>query len=111
MLLRRLAQTPEPDRRIQAGIRLLQIERCYVGELSRRLNLTRQNLSRQFRMRVGVGPKCYSRIYRLRRLVERAKASVSPVWSDLAAELGYCDQAYMINECRALTGLTPAEPA
>jgi AraC-like DNA-binding protein len=59
---------------------------------------------------VGVSPKTFARVVRLTRVVERVRsvaAGESINWSALALELGYYDQAHLVDEFRELTGVTP----
>ena len=53
-------------------------------------------------------PKRYGRIRRLHRLLDGVLAVPDPDWSRAAAESGYFDQSHMVNDFRALTGVTPA---
>jgi AraC-like DNA-binding protein len=81
-----------------------------ITRLAPALGVTRQHLARRFAQLVGVSPKMFARVVRLGRVIERARA-VPPGeainWSALALELGYYDQAHMVDEFRELTGVTP----
>jgi transcriptional regulator GlxA family with amidase domain len=71
-----------------------------------------RQLERLFDERVGYGPKMFSRVVRLERSTRaiegsRAQGSIAS-WARLAADCGYADQAHLIREFRALTGVTPA---
>jgi AraC-like DNA-binding protein len=82
-----------------------------ITKLAPALGVTRQHLARRFAQLVGVSPKTFARVVRLGRVVERARAVPpgEPVnWSALAAELGYYDQAHLVDEFRELAGITPA---
>jgi AraC-like DNA-binding protein len=81
-----------------------------ITRLAPALGVTRQHLARRFAQLVGVSPKTFSRVVRLGRLIERARGVPpgEPVnWSALAAELGYYDQAHLVDEFRELAGVTP----
>ncbi len=84
----------------------LQAPHLRIGELAKRLGLTRQHLRRRVVVATGLSPKQLTRIGRLRRLTDRMAAGVAPDVR-LALDSGYCDQAHMINEFRALVGLSP----
>lgn len=82
-----------------------------ITRLAPALGVTRQHLARRFAQLVGVSPKTFARVVRLGRVIERARAV--PVgeavnWSAIAAELGYYDQAHLVDEFRELAGVTPA---
>ena len=49
------------------------------------------------------------RRYRLHELIERSNRADGPEWSQLALDLGYFDQAHLINDFRAITGYSPTE--
>lgn len=79
-----------------------------VSALGPSLGVSRQQLARRFGQAVGVSPKTFARIVRFQTLVRRARAAcAAPDWSGLAYELGYVDQAHLVNDFRALAGLTP----
>jgi len=81
-----------------------------ITRLAPALGITRQHLARRFAQLVGVSPKTFARVVRLTRVVERVRsvpAGESINWSALALELGYYDQAHLVDEFRELTGVTP----
>lgn len=78
-----------------------------VASVADELGWSGKRLRRQFSAAVGVTPKSYSRIARLQRLLNAVNTSRTRSWVELAIELGYYDQAHLILEFRALTGLTP----
>jgi AraC-like DNA-binding protein len=53
-------------------------------------------------------PKLYSRIQRLRRVVEQLTRPDEPDWASLANEHGYYDQPHLIRDFREFSGVTPA---
>jgi AraC-like DNA-binding protein len=54
-------------------------------------------------------PKLYSRIQRLRRVVEQLTRPDEPDWASLANEHGYYDQPHLIRDFREFSGVTPAQ--
>lgn len=77
-----------------------------MGQLARELGATERTLERHFRRAIGVAPKSFSRVMRL-------QAALTPVagparWSEVALDAGYCDQAHLIRDSRALFGTPPA---
>jgi methylphosphotriester-DNA--protein-cysteine methyltransferase len=55
----------------------------------------------------GVGPKQFARIASIERVMaSRARGSS---WREAAYELGFFDQAHMINEFTEIVGVPPAE--
>jgi AraC-like DNA-binding protein len=58
---------------------------------------------------VGLTPKLYCRINRLRSVVERVARGGELAWADLAGEFGYYDQSHLTRDFREFSGVTPAE--
>jgi AraC-like DNA-binding protein len=81
--------------------------RVRIGELSRRCGVSERTILQRFDAGVGISPKQYARLVRLRATLTRF-AYAGPIdCSDLAISCGYCDQAHMIHEFRTLIGLSP----
>lgn len=81
-----------------------------ITRLAPALGVTRQHLARRFAQLVGVSPKTFARVVRLGRVIERARAVPAGEainWSALALDVGYYDQAHLVDEFRELTGVTP----
>ena len=57
---------------------------------------------------VGLAPKTFSRIQRLRKVVDRVARGDKASWADMAAEQGYYDQSHLTRDFRELSGVTPA---
>jgi AraC-like DNA-binding protein len=62
-----------------------------------------------FTATVGLTPKLYSRINRLRSVVERVAQGGEVAWADLASEYGYYDQSHLTRDFREFSGVTPGE--
>ena len=76
------------------------------GEL-RGLGLCERHLRRLFREAVGVGPKALCRIVRLRSAFAARQSGAG--WAEAALQAGFCDQAHLVREARALLGAPPSE--
>jgi AraC-like DNA-binding protein len=77
-----------------------------VRTLAARIGTSDRTLERRFLAALGVGPKQHLRYLRFdrarRRLASRARNA------DVAADLGYVDEAHFIHEFRRFSGRTPA---
>ncbi len=112
---RRLARAPDVPASVRAAVH--RIERAAgnvrVADLPADTGVTRQQLARQFAMHVGVSPKVLARIMRARAVLARADAARAAYprlnWSAIALDLGYYDQPHLIDDFKALTGVTPGE--
>jgi AraC-like DNA-binding protein len=108
------ARLPQPDKTIALAGEL--VERILqdrdiktVDDLVDRTGIGKRSLQRLFNEYVGVSPKWVIRRYRLHELVERFHSAEEPDWSQLALELGYFDQAHLINDFRSITCYSPTE--
>ena len=66
-------------------------------------------LDRQFTEQVGLSPRTLARILRVRRLLDYIDVYESVAWANMAAQLGWFDQAHLIRDFKRHTGVTPAE--
>lgn len=122
-LLDHAARPPELDPAVRAAVAELH-RGAAVGTVADRLGWTPRRLNRQFTAQIGLPPKRFSRVRRFQRLLHAAtgapgdNAAISsgaaaggdaaePDWARLAVDCGYYDQAHLINDFRALSGLTP----
>jgi AraC-like DNA-binding protein len=81
-----------------------------IGDLGAELGWSRKRLVARFREEIGLTPKTASRLLRFDALVAklgsgRERAS----WAELAADLGFSDQAHLAREVRRFTGQTPSQ--
>lgn len=79
-----------------------------VAGVAAELGWSSKRLRQRFVAAVGVTPKRFARLARLQRLLSTAAQGNHRGWADLAVACGYYDQAHMVAEFRALTGLTPS---
>ena len=79
-----------------------------VPSLAASVGLSSRQLRRVFSDVVGVSPKRWLRIVRFQRALAAARSSLTPAWSGIATAVGYADQAHLIAEFRAFSGVTPA---
>ena len=79
-----------------------------VSELARRYGRTTRQVERIFEGQVGLGPKLFARVARLRSALQLSARTMVPDWSGIASDAGYFDQSHMIRDFRSLTGETPA---
>lgn len=75
-----------------------------VPELATRLSVSERQLRNLFTTGIGVSPKHFARIDRVRRVLSRAEDTP---WADIAAGTGYYDQSHMTADFRSLMGVPP----
>ena len=68
-----------------------------------------RRLQQIFHAHVGLTPRTWSRLARLHGCLRALRLNMPPAWSDLAVDSGFYDQSHLVNEFRALCGLTPTE--
>jgi AraC-like DNA-binding protein len=78
-----------------------------VEDLCATTGVDERTLQRGFRRYVGVTPKWVLQRFRLIEAVERLKVPRPPSLADLAASLGYADQAHFARDFKRMVGETP----
>jgi len=81
--------------------------RVTVEAMAGAAGVSRQHLTREFRERIGIGPKLYSRIARFQSVLAYSGSRAGVDWASVALDLGFTDQSHMIAEVRHFSGLTP----
>lgn len=99
-----LANGPPPDDRVRDAIRLL-AEGEPVYAISRTLGVSERQLRNLFDRLVGVSPKQFARLQRVRLILADAHRGDL---AGLAARAGYYDQSHMTTEFRRLVGIPPS---
>lgn len=81
-----------------------------VPELGEALGVGERQAQRQYRAHIGLSPAQARRLQRMNAAVYALRDPTASARSlaDLAAELGYADQAHMARELRQLAGLSPS---
>ena len=78
-----------------------------IADVSREIGWSRRWFSRTFAEQVGMTPKRYCRLVRFQRVVQQIASQRSVDWADVALAGGFCDQAHLVHEFRAFSGLSP----
>jgi AraC-like DNA-binding protein len=95
-LVRAIVERAEEDRSI-----------VRVEQLATVAGLGVRRLERIIREQLGLTPKWLIRRYRLQEAAERLAAVDRPALAELAADLGYADQAHFTREFSAVVGVPP----
>ena len=80
-----------------------------VGAMAAAHGLTHRRVIELFDQAVGLKPKAYQRVRRLRRVLRFAHETPRRTWTTIAHRCGYFDQSHLINDFRLLTGISPSE--
>lgn len=81
-----------------------------ISGLARTVGRSHQHLIRRFTEQVGLTPKKAARLVRFEHVL-RSATTGGTTWERIAADGGYADQAHLIREFRAFTGMTPTDYA
>jgi AraC-like DNA-binding protein len=115
LLAAALERAVDPERRgpalsVAEVARLAESDRTVrrLGDLCERSGLGQRTLQRMFLQYAGVSPTWVIRRYRLLEAAETVREGRPVSWADIAAALGYADQAHLTRDFRAAIGQTPA---
>jgi AraC-like DNA-binding protein len=78
-----------------------------VNAVATDLGVSERHLRRVFRETLGVSPKEFAQLERFHLALREARRCGRPSWATIAVEAGYYDQAHLIAEFRAISGVTP----
>ena len=79
------------------------------ADVSQELPLSQRQLERQFKQWLGMSPKYFQQITRVKRSITHLKRYPSHPLADVAALFGFSDQAHMTREFRRFAQHTPAQ--
>jgi AraC-like DNA-binding protein len=107
------ARLPKADENVALATQLVALilddrEIRRVSDLTQCTKIGARSLQRLFHDYVGASPKWVIRRYRLHELVERLKAGEALDGAQMALDLGYSDQAHLINDFRSIVGYSPS---
>jgi AraC-like DNA-binding protein len=98
------APRASPQLALEAAERLAS---ATVSAVAADLGVSERHLRRVFREAIGVSPKAFAKLMRFHRAIRAAREDGRARWGSIAVETGYYDQAHLIDEFRAIAGVTP----
>ena len=107
LLLRGVVRRPDP-----AVFRAVELLESTAGDaridaVADLLGVSGRRLLRLFNRHVGISPKLLARILRFQRVFGLLQVTPRASWSGIALDAGYYDQAHLVREFRAFSGMTP----
>ena len=115
MLAAALEQAVDPERvaaasQVAGAARLAEVNREVrrLADLCALASFRPRTLQRMFLQYAGVSPTWVIRRYRLLEAAESVREGNRVSWAEVAAGLGYADQAHLTRDFRAAIGQTPA---
>jgi len=79
-----------------------------IADVQSETGLSHTRFNEIFRDHVGLTPKLFCRIRRFRTVLQHIEKGLPVSWAALAVTCGYFDQAHLIHDFRAFSGITPA---
>jgi AraC-like DNA-binding protein len=109
-LVQRARSRTQPTRSVSYALRMIHdgLDAVPIGEIADRIGISHKHLLREFDRCVGLTPKLFARLCAFQRVIRSVGQKVDVDWADTAVTCGYHDQAHLIHEFRAFSGLTPA---
>jgi len=80
-----------------------------VGKVTNEIGLSPRRFIEVFTGQVGMTPKMFCRVRRFQQVLNEIRHSRNVVWTDIAADCGYYDQAHFINDFKEFCGVTPGD--
>ncbi len=78
-----------------------------IEDICQRLQVSRQYLHQYFKEKVGLSPKAYAKIIRLRHTVDNIYQNQDQSLTQVSLDAGYFDQAHFISDFKSILGQTP----
>jgi AraC-like DNA-binding protein len=108
-LAERIRDRTPPTRSVNQALRLIHegADAVRIGRMADEIGISHKHLLREFDRCVGLTPKVLARLCSFQRVIHSIGQKPEVDWSGTAAQCGYYDQAHLIREFRAFSGLTP----
>ncbi len=105
----RLPGTDPMSAQVAHAVRLIRAapQAARVDALVRGSGLSARRFGQLFREQVGMGAKRFARVCRFQSLVQQLHGPQAVRWAEVALDAGLHDQAHLVHEFKAFSGLTP----
>jgi AraC-like DNA-binding protein len=80
-----------------------------IVQLASELNMSERSLERSFREMIGLSPKAFSGVVRIKKAMQLAESRKKPEWNQIVYSLGYTDQAHFVKDFKKYIHQTPSE--
>jgi AraC-like DNA-binding protein len=78
-----------------------------IDELSNKVFISKRQLEREFKSKIGISPKHYLRLTRINEVLRFLSSKQSIDLTSVAYHCGYFDQAHFIHDFKRITGKNP----
>lgn len=86
---------------------LVNSTRYDIRQLCKDYGLSAKSLQRLYKAKVGITPKQFARIIRIRKLLKSISNMQKPDWMKLVIDFDFYDRSHLCKEFHALTGINP----
>lgn len=108
VIAERIARADKPSAHAELAFNAAgKLGNASITAVARDLGVSERQFRRVFREEAGMSPKTFAKLARFRRALNAASGKGETSWADIAAAVGYYDQAHLIAEFRAIAGTTP----
>jgi len=109
-LAQRVRARAQPTRSVSYALRMIHggAGEVRIGRIADEIGISHKHLLREFDRCVGLTPKLLARLCAFQRVIRSIGQKAEVNWAATSSMCGYYDQAHLINEFRAFSGLTPA---
>ena len=96
---------------IDKALKLMEASKGFsnISELARACNFSDSQFRKRFNQEVGLSPKTYTKILRVKNAHSILRRRNTLNFTQIAYELGYCDQAHFIKDFKSLAHITPGK--
>jgi AraC-like DNA-binding protein len=108
-LVQRARSRTQPTRSVSYALRMIhdRSDAVRIGKIADTIGISHKHLLREFERCVGLTPKLFARLCAFQRVIRSVGQKAEVDWAGTATICGYHDQAHLIHEFRAFSGLTP----
>ena len=100
---------PRPAASRAAAIIAASGGRRRLRDVAAELGVGERRMQQLFHAQVGLSPRAWSRLARMHDCLRSLRRAEAPAWANVAVDHGFYDQSHLVNEFRALCGITPVE--
>ncbi|PZP41079.1 MAG: hypothetical protein DI598_18660, partial [Pseudopedobacter saltans] len=80
-----------------------------IDDLCSKLFITKRTLELEFKEKIGMSPKMFSRIIRFNKIQNIIASSAKPDFTQIIHDFNYFDQAHFIKEFKTFSGFSPSK--
>lgn len=109
-LLARMGTSPTPHPAVAFALQQFRTapHARTIAQTAEQLGISHRHFIKVFGEEIGLTPKAFCRIRRFQEVLRLTEGDQQVKWAELALSCGYFDQAHLIGDFQAFSGLTPS---